>query len=288
MTTEHETPIEDVEEVSADVQEAVDSHVDTPAEPVVEKPWPQEVEDEAKFFGWKSPDEWKGDIPAGYIGNPADYMDRVSKSKPFQKAMELAEQAKETARKTEQALEAAHRRDLERQEAEYRRQIDSLTARQRRAAEEADTDTFDRIERQKREMARPQAPQVDPAQMQEVAKEHTWVNDPYLKQHGAAIVQAGIKSGQLRTNDPREQVEYAEERLKHLFPGAFQQPPKEAPKEAPPPKVDGGGLASAIRPKTGFDSLPAEAKSVFKRQVKSGLFEDTKEDREFFFNEYSQ
>lgn len=288
MTTENEAPEETFEEVQPDVSEAVENTAPDHEEDSTPqaKPWAQEVEDEAKFFGWKPPEEWKGDKPPGYIDNPEAYMERVGKSKPFQKAMELAKQAEEAARRTEAALSASHKRELERQEKEYQRQLDSLTARQRRAAEEADTETFDKIERQKRDMVRPTPPQADPGQLQQVAEDHKWVNDPYLKQHGAAIVQAGIKSGQLQTNDVREQVKYAEERLKHLFPGAFQEPPKEEPKPNPPPKTEGGGLASAIKPKTGFDALPASAKAAFKRGVKSGDFEDTKEDREFFYNAY--
>lgn len=284
MTDEHEAPIEAEEALSEDVSDDVAASADDDDAPPP-KAWSQEVEDEAKLFGWKAPDEWKGDRPPGYIDNPTDYMDRLSKSTPFRVAMEKAQKAEDAARKTQAALEAGHRRDLERQQKDYESRIAALNARRRQAAEEADVETYDKIGEAIEKTPKPQSdvPQSDP--LEPFYDTHKWLKDPILWQYGANVVEVALKSGELRSRDPADQVAFAEEKLKGYFPHMFQ--PKEQPKADPPKeRVNGGGMTGTTK-RTGFDSLPRDAREVFARQVKQGIFEDSKEDREFFFNEYS-
>lgn len=283
MTEQHEAPLDAEEALEADVSESVAEPAPPEQEDVVpEKSWDQEVEDEAKLFGWKSPSEWKGEVPPGYIDNPADYMDRLSRSAPFRKAMELAEQAKESARKTQAAMESAYKRDLERQQQAYEDRMSALSARRRQAAEEADLETYDRIDRAMRETPRPE--REAPAQPEDILAPHYdghgWLKDPVMRQHGFNLVDAALRDGSLQTSDAGEQIKYAEEKLKGYFPHIF-----EAPKPKPKPRVEGSGMVPAAK-KTGFDTLPKDARDVFAKQVKQGVFEDTKEDREFFYNEY--
>ena len=47
--------------------------------------WAPEAEQEAKALGWKSPDEWKGDVPSGYIDDPTKYLERAESFTPFRK-----------------------------------------------------------------------------------------------------------------------------------------------------------------------------------------------------------
>lgn len=285
MTDEHEAPIEAEEALSEDVSDDVAASADDDDAPPP-KTWSQEVEDEAKLFGWKAPDEWKGDRPPGYIDNPTDYMDRLSKSTPFRVAMEKAQKAEDAARKTQAALEAGHRRDLERQQQEYESRIAALNARRRQAAEEADIETYDRIGEAIQKTPRPQDNARPDDPLTEFYDTHTWLNDPVLRQHGTNIVGAALQSGELTAMSAAEQVAFAEEKLKGYFPHMFQK--HEPPKAQEPPKerVNGGGMTGVTK-RTGFESLPKDAREVFARQVKQGIFEDSKEDREFFFNEYS-
>lgn len=294
MTTEHETDLAPEETVEADAQEAVVEATEPEEHAPAPKPWDQEVEDEAKLLGWKSPDEWKGDKPPGYIDNPHDYMERVSKSTPFRKMAERAERAEEAARKTEYALRQAHKRDLERREQEYQRNLEYLTAQQRQATESADIDAFDRIAEQRkrleaardRELRQPQ--QADDPRPPEVIEavdryraENPWTGDARAWAMAAKIIDDTPGAVMLSAT---EQLALAERRVKDLRPDLF---PAPKPNPTPPPRVDGGGIAPSVKKKTGFDTLPKAARDAFAREVKAGTFEDNAQDREYFFDAYT-
>lgn len=279
----HEAPeVEAVEE-----QETPEAQDAPEVEQEPEKPWSDEDEQEAKAFGWKSPDEWKGEVPPGYISDPKEYMERAERFTPFRKLREQVEQANERARKIETALEAGHRRDMERQKREFENRVQYLEGLQRKAADDMDLVTYDQIGRQLRGMRPPQeeAPQQQPQRKhpaEEYGDTHEWLKDPVLFKQGGDIIQAALDSG-TRFQSDVEQVEYAEKQLKAYFPHLFKQP---EPAQQSKPRVDGGGLAPVAAKRTGYDTLPKDVKSVFERQVSAGIFKNTKEDKEFFFNEY--
>lgn len=281
MTEEYEAEIEAEEEIPQDVAEDVDS--DPAPEEETNTPDPDLIA-EARKQGWKSRDEWHGSIPRGYIEDPEEYLEyteRLSRSPVVKAAMERAERAEELARKTEAALQAGHKRDMERQKAEYEARMQALDSRRRQAAEEADVETYDKIGRAMAELPKPvdPTPQADP--LEPFYQGHSWLKDPILAGVAKTIVDQGLRSGAVTPDDAGKQIEFAEQGLKEYFPHKFAPPAKEPPK----PRVSGGGMAPTAR-KTGFDTLPKEARDVFSRQVKQGIFEDTKEDREFYFNEY--
>lgn len=294
-----------IDENQAGVEEPIEA-VDAPeVEPVevetetaevkapVEKDWDDDTEEDARYLGWKSPDEWKGDVPPGYIGNPKEYMDRLERSTPFRKMRERAEQAEaklqEKLDRITSAVDAGHKRELERQRSEYERQMRVIAAGQRKAVEEADTERFDQLEQHKQSLRPPEDPVATPDHPEDPVEpfkaDHAWLNDPIMRQTGATLIDQAVSSGALPpTANAKAQIEYAEEQVKKYYPHLFKADEPD-PKPKPAAKVDGGGLA-APRSRSGFDSLPKEARSEFSRQVSKGVFEDTKEDREFFYNEY--
>lgn len=269
---------------------------DAPAEPTPqpepEQPaWDAETEEEARLLGWKSKDEWKGDVPPGYIDTPTDFMARLERSKPFRVMKERAEQAttaaEERLKRIEAAMDAGRRREAERMQAEYERKIAEISQAQRRAVEEADPERFDSLEKQRRELRAPQPePQGDP--LEPFYATHEWIKDPLLRSEGSAVLDMAMRTGALPPSaDVATQVQYAEAQMKRKYPHMFQQEQKEAPKAPTIQKVDGGGLGIGTK-KTGFESLPADAQAAFKRQVAQGIFEDNKEDRKFYYDEYSK
>lgn len=238
-----------------------------------------DVEAEARFFGWKAPDEWRGEQPPGYIDNPQDYLDRLERSTPFRK---LKEHSEEKLRKLESVMDAARQRDLERQKQDYEARLQAIANRQRAAVESADVEEWDRLEKVKQNLVPPKddLPQTDP--VEPFKSEYTWLEDAVIRDHGAKAIDAAMRSGELASNaDVATQVKFADAQVRKYFPHLFKT--EEAPK--PQPRVDGGGLAGP-RKKSGFDSLPKDVKAEFDRQVKKGVFENTTEDREFFFDEY--
>jgi hypothetical protein len=296
MTEQQATEATEAAEVAVEAVEADTTPQDTtePVGPEAEaaepqsapvKNWSDDDEQEARLFGWKSPDEWKGEKPAGYIDDPKEFLGRVERSRIFQTMQQkMSEQ--------ERKLAAMNDKALERQKADYEAQMRQISARQRQAVEEADTETWDRLERQKADLAR-QAPQEGPANSQaegpapEVAQyreQNDWAKDPVLWAEAVQAVNVGLQTGVVTANDAESQIRYAERVVKTKYPHLFSTPkPKPQPQ-----KVDAGGLAGG--PKSGrnqFDKLPSEARDAFSRFVKRGVYADTKESREKYAREYN-
>lgn len=257
---------------------------DAPA-PAPAKDWSDDEEEEARLLGWKSPDEWQGERPPNYIDSPKAYLERLEKSTPFRRQRELME---ERMRKLQAAMDSQTQRAVQREREDAEARIKQIEARQRRAVEEADTDTYDRLaqlrtqEQQRLAQAEQPAPREDAAAA--YAEAHPWLTDPVIRQMGAQAIDAAFRSGALpTTSGTKEQIEYAEAHVRKYFPHMFQQEQQPAPK----PKVDSGGLG-VMKKRSGFDALPKDAREAFMSQVRKGIFQDTKEDREFFFNEYSR
>lgn len=278
---------EDVnEEISSEIEEVETPEADTPDAEAVEQPpareWSQDQEEEARAFGWKPPEEWVGEKPSGYIDDPREWLERLDRFTPFKK---LREQQQEQVRKLESTFQAQMERIQQREREEYDRRLQQIQAAQRKAVSEADTEAWDRLEQAKASLRPPEpveAVKHDPIPP-ELRAQKQWLNDPMLVDHGAKAIEIGYKTGDLRPGaSAAEQVEYAEQKVQAYFPHLFQEPEK----RKPAPKVDGGGLAPKQQ-KSSFNTLPKDARDAFFRQVERGIFEDTKEDREFFYNEYA-
>ena len=276
---EPEEPVEGIE----DQPEAAAVEDDAPAP----KEWSDEDEAEAKFFGWKSREDWKGQPPQDFKDDPREYLDRVKSSRTFRAMEERAQQiAQEHAARVEKVMRAKAERDLKAQKEAHDREIARFEAAKRKAVEEGDVDRYDQLDRMQKEIKPPEPPIMeDEPQPREdpvapLASKHPWVSDPYLRTRGAEIVQAALERGLVPGGNPEAQVAFAEQELRKYYPHAFAEPEREKPK----PRVEGGSLAS--RQASAFDKLPREARETFARQVKQGIFSDTKEDREFFAAEY--
>jgi hypothetical protein len=264
--------------------EPEDDIVDDPPEQVEVKPaYDPEVAEEARFFGWKAPEEWVGDKPAGYIEDPVRFLDRVKDSRIF-KASErrfeskLEDVAARLARVTDNVTA--------RQKADYEARIKQITQAQRQAVETADVQRFEQLEREKLTLAppvtveAPTPPTTDPV-VQEYIDKNEWTKDPALRFEGAQAIEVALRQGR-QFRDYGEQLQYAEGVMRRKYPHMFQAP-------TPPARatrVDGGGLGIGGS-KTGFDALPSEAKSAFKRFVAQGVFEDSPAGRKQYVEDYN-
>lgn len=276
------TEAEPIDADAQDFDDAGDTEADGGDAPAA-KAWTPEDEEEARLFGWKSPNEWQGEKPPGYIDNPQDFLGRVKRSRIFQTMEEkMSEQERKLAAMNDQALE--------RQRREYEGRMQALTARQRRAVEEADTETWDKLEKQRQQMMQ-DAPQPDqpqrqepPAEVAEYQKANDWAKDPVLWREAVEVVNVGLESGAVRGDDPKGQLEFAERTMRAKYPHMFQQA-----KPQQRQRVDGGGLGSGSPAggRSTFDKLPGDAKSAFERFVSRGVFSDTKKDREEYAREYN-
>ena len=270
----------------AEPQAEVPAAVDPP------KPeWTDEDAAEAKAFGWKSPDEWAGEKPEGYIDDPRRYMDRANNFRPFKMQRERLEKIEADYAERFRRIEAVTAKTIEREKAQYERDLAAIKAAQREAVENADGARFDALEAQKASLSPPAdfppppKPEVQDDVRTEVsryvAEGNAWVNNPILAEAGRVAIERGGYIGR----PIREQLEYAAQKVREAYPAAFAPPAAEPPRAPVVQRVDGGGLGGGGKAGA-FASLPAEAKSAFARFAKEGYFPDTAAGREAYANDY--
>ena len=278
MTEEIDSGEEIVEEIIADDE----SEVVTP-EPKVRE-WTDEEAEQAKEFGWKSPDEWVGEVPAGYIDDPRRYLERADNFKPFKALKQKLAEAETNFTTRISKLESISAKALEAQKAQVQRELDAIHEQQRQAVSEADTDRFDDLEKRKRELSKSDvAPQDGPHEyVAEYAKTNKWVNDPALRSIGAQLIDgAGMRGAPVEA-----QIRFAEQEIKRLYPHMFEAPKTETPKPKPAPqRVDAGGLGGGTKASP-FSKLPPEARTAFNRFVAEGIFENTEADKKRYADDY--
>jgi len=274
--------MEEEQDIAADVVDEVPQDAGQVDQAPEEAPgWSPEVEEEARLLGWKSPDEWQGNKPQNYIDNPSEFMERLERIGPFRKFREHSE---EKLRRMEAAIEAREARERERMAQDYQRQLDAVAYRQRQAVETADTQAWEVAERDRRRLEQqrpqeaPQQAQPDPQVVEYAASDGGgWLKDPLMLAEGQALIEA---APHVKGLPAMAQIEYARAQLEMRYPSKFKA------KAPPKPRVDGGGQG-VFKSKTGFDALPPDVRKEFKRQVERGRFADTKEDREFFYDAYT-
>lgn len=276
---------EELSEVVADEEVVAAEGVDTVAAEEPSAPeWSDEDAEAAKALGWKDPAEWEGEKPAGFIDDPRRYLERAESFGPFRKLREQMEAQGESLRKIEVVTAKAVERVREQERERFEAELAAIREGQRRAVEEADTDTFDALEKKREGLKAPEFDDVAPAEADPLAPfkaEKPWLNDPVLVNHGSILIDGALKRGAI-SGDVGEQIAYAERELAKYYPHMFAGD-KAKPKASPV----AGDVIAPSRKKSGFDSLPSDAKSAFMSEVKKGIFKNIEEDREFFYNEYT-
>lgn len=274
----------------ADAEPVVQEEPAEPTEPTTPE-WSAEDEEEARLFGWKSPDEWQGDKPAGYIGKPDEFLDRVQRSRIFKAMQDKLQTTEQQAAELARKQEAMNQRAIERQREQHAAELQRITTAQRRAVEEADPEAYDQLEAQRQKLQAPpeaikqDTPPTNPdVEAYRASETGAWLNNPVLAKTAAELVG---QNPAILVRSAKEQIAYAEAEIRKMYPAYF---PKPEPKPAPRTAVDGGGLATGggSKPVGAFTKLPSEAKANFARFVKEGLYSDTKEDREEYANEYAK
>jgi len=240
--------------------------------------WAPDVETEARALGWKAPDEWKGEIPTGYIDDPTRYLERAESFAPFRK---LKEQNAEALRK----IEAVAARQLERERASHQETLAKIKAEKVAAVEVGDVEAYKALEKRE-EAVRNQAP--DAAKPDAVPDNHRtaieqWsVGKDWFKKDPIMTQAAAVLYGQAQAEgltDPGAILAKVDAEMAKRF----TQLAKPAPVEAVEAGLTFGG-ASASSP---FEKLPKDAKDAFRRFVEKGVFKDTKEDRAQYAEDYN-
>lgn len=282
-----------------DLPDAQDDAVnDAPeaSEPIAPK-WSQEDEDEARVFGWKPPTEWKGDLPAGYIDDPATYLEkRVRKMRTFQVMEDRMEAQRRDFEAEMRRVAAVSERVMQMQREQYERKLGDIQAQQRQAIRAQDEASYDALEKQKfdliRQASAPVAPQVQPdaaRTVEEFRKANQWTQNPLIWDEARRSVDMALEGGQ-RFGSPAEQLEYASSVIKQKYPHLFQaeQPQAQQPAQQTRPArmtVDPGGIAR--KSSGGFNTLPAEARAAFARFAADGIFTNDDAGRRAYYEDYT-
>jgi len=275
---------DEIEEVADDlVEEPV---IETPAAPQ----WDEETAAEAKALGWKSPDEWVGD-KSGYIDNPDRYLEWASNFRPFKALKAQMTQESTGFEDRIRRMEAMQEKALEAQRSQHQRDLAALDSKAREAMTMADSETYDRVLKQKAELQKTtfEAPRQDPPprdpEVEKYVQTQDWTKDPAMRQEGAKMIDAAIKSG-MTFATPMEQVKYAEGVMRTLRPNLFQ-PAAEPKPQQTMARVDGGGLAGGSAKAGSFAKLPAEARQQFKKFVAEKLFTDDEAGKKRYADDYN-
>ena len=241
--------------------------------------WTPEIETEARALGWKSSDEWKGEIPSGYIDDPNRYLERAENFTPFRKARE---QADERFRK----LESVAAKQVERERAAHQAELAKIKTDKIAAVEIGDVDAYRTLEARE-ETVRKQAPDATPAEPavpdnHRAAIEKWSVGNDWFKKDPVMTQAAAMLYGQAQQEgltDPGAILAKVDAEMAKRFSGLA--------KAAPVESVEGGltfGSGSVASP---FEKLPKDAKAAFARFVEKGVFKETKEDRAQYAEDYN-
>jgi hypothetical protein len=248
------------------------------AAPVEAPRWAAETEQEAKALGWKAPDEWKGDIPPGYIDNPEKYLERAESFTPFRK---LKEKLHETESKFDQRfskLEAVSARALERKIAEI--QTAKLAA-----VETGDVEGYKALEQQQANLAREaEAPSAVPND-HKTAIDRWAVGKGWFKTDKVMTQAAVVLYGEAQEKgitDPTAILSYVDDQMGKKF-RIEGEPVVKHMNQAVSPGLTFGAPAGADP----FSKLPADAKKDFARFVAKGWFTDDKAGRAAYAEDYN-
>lgn len=240
-----------------------------------------EAEAEARKYGWRPKEEFDRD-PEGWVD--ADRFLQLPSTGKKMLRDELREVKSDFAvrmERMEKANKAVLDRALEDQKRQYEEKIAKVRYDRREAASEGDTERYDRLDLEERKLLQsaPKEPEVqqegpDPYIAEYSATESgAWLNDPILRDFAARSIDLAKGAAGATA---REQIAYAESKVKEYYPHKF------APPKQKTSKVDGGGLAGG---KLGNNKLPPEAKKAAAEFIEQGIFKNEAEYAKVYFEQ---
>ncbi len=240
--------------------------------------WAPEVETEARALGWKAPDEWKGEVPAGYIDDPERYLQRAENFTPFRK---LREQTAEAIRK----VEAVAAKQVERERAALQDALARIKAEKIAAVEVGDVDKFKALDAREETVRRnmPAEAPADAVPADHRAAIEKWsVGKDWFKKDPVMTQAAAVLYGQAQADgltDPSAILAKVDAEMAKRF--------TQLARPAPVETVEAGLTFGSSVASSPFEKLPKDAKDAFRRFVEKGVFKDTKEDRAQYAEDYN-
>lgn len=248
--------------------------------------WTPDVEEKARDWGWKAPEEWKGELPPGYIDDPGRFLERFAKLPPVQRLERKLEEVQTSSADAIRKIEAVAARQIERERQAHQEALAKIKADKVAAVEVGDVDAYKALEAReeavRKQMPAPEAQQSAVPDNHRAAIEQWSVGKDWFKKDPVMTQAAAVLYGQAQAEgltDPGAILAKVDAEMAKRF--------TQLAKAAPVETVEAGltfGGGSASSP---FEKLPKDAKDAFRRFVEKGVFKDTKEDRAIYAEDYN-
>ncbi len=245
-----------------------------------------EVIEQATKYGWKSPDDWKGEEPPNGFMRPDEFLARpavqlkVTQDK-FDEFRATTEATLAETRETNERMKAMYDEAAERRRADHQAELDRIKAERAQAYADVDVDKLQDLDRQQEQLKPVETEAQKPVDSPEIAAfkaKHSWFEtDLYAR--GKAIEIAGTVANV--GGDWAAQQAAVEREMPRLMPHLFEKPKAQQTTS----KVDGGGLAHLGGGGKGFDSLPPDARQQAEADVAEGLFKSKEDWAKFYHGE---
>lgn len=273
----------------ADLEEELE-RPDLKEEPEPE-PEPQpdpSIEAEARKYGWRPQEEFRGDksnwVPAErFMELPSTHVKQLrdqlkQRDADFEKRVQAIERTSRTAMQ----------RALDQQRESYEAKMNAIRAEKRRAADMGEMDRYDQLERQEMDLAK-KAPVVEPQDtppnepdpvVVEYQQRNEWIKNPLLLREAQIAVDYALGQGMVGSN-AKAQLDYAEGVMREKYPHLFKAKDQPAPPRTQ--RVEGGSLAP--QKKQLSRDLPPEAKAMARELIDMGVYKSVEAYAKDYFGE---
>lgn len=233
-----------------------------------------DIIEQATKYGWKSPDDWKGDEPPNGFMKPDEFLARpavqlkVTQDK-FEEFRAMQETTQAELRETNERMKAMYDEAAQRRREAHEAEIERIRAERQQAYADHDVDKLQDLDRQQ-EQLKPvnteSAATEDPSIAAWKAKNDWFEKDLFAKGKAIEIADTVARVG----GDWAAQQAAIDREMPRIMPHLFEKPKTTQTTS----KVDGGGLAQLGASPQSYDSLPADARAQADRDIAEGLFKD--------------
>lgn len=203
--------------------------------------------------------------------------------KERQRVEALEARLKETEVNTQKSIQALQKHA----ERETERKLAELREQKLKAVKNADTEAFERLEKEEKEFLKPEEPEkTDDKDYRSNPTIKAWESEnPWYGTDKDLTAYANGISGDLRSETDKTGKEFLDivaERTRNAFPHKFKNPRKD--------NHTGAAPSSRQQPakSTSFDTLPSSAKRDFDYAVTRGLVKDTAEAKQQFAKDWTE
>ena len=247
-----------------------------------EAPEVNEVEEKARRMGWKPQDEYKG---APDRWTDAESFVKVGEERiPVMK--ENYRKLEEGYKTLEQKVKAQEDYQKHMAKVQYERAIKDLREQKKVAVEEADTEKYEKLEKQEEQIQSDYSPKQSetpriPDEVSNWIARNTWYQNPMLASKAAEVENKILQEEAFKSSDdpfyqPLNTAERLEEVSKRIRTEFRKEPQRKLP------AVEGARTESSKKAAKTYNDLPTEAKDACNAYVSKGILSREEYVKDYF------